>query len=75
MNFLESPAWAGILNFQGAVVEYRPKLRSVNGRVRGTERERSVSFAIFFATTRTTRDSLSRRDKVLWRLNNSRGGY
>lgn len=24
MNFLESPAWAGILNFQGAVVEYRP---------------------------------------------------
>ena len=48
MNFLESPTWAGILNFQGAVAQVEEDQWDVNVNERTWEGNCFVSSPSFF---------------------------
>lgn len=61
MNFLESPTWAGILNFQGAVAQVEEDQWDVNVNERTWEGNCFVCFILFFFLFVTT----LRRDKIL----------
>ena len=62
MNFLESPTWAGILNFQGAVAQVEEDQWDVNVNERTWEGNCFVSSPSFFFFLFVT---TLRRDKIL----------